>query len=238
MSHLIRLLVIRMLAGFVALLAIAPAIAAPAKDWSLVATRTPSGSFVQGNPQARIKLIEYLSLTCPHCAHFEAEATAALAAKYIRPGLVSYEVRIALRDPFDLVAAVLARCSGPRGFFAVLPALYAKQEDWVEKGAAWGQNAPDLQKIKEAERGRLLAGATGLDAFFAAHGLPAARANLCLADVNEQRLLSQRAQQIWDQPGFPGTPAFSIDGVMTPPIGEWSDLDKQLGAALRRGAQH
>ncbi|NIJ08265.1 protein-disulfide isomerase [Sphingomonas vulcanisoli] len=227
-------LVLRCIAALAALVSLAPANAAPpVKDWSQVAVRTPSGSFLQGNPNAPVKLIEYLSFTCPHCAVFESTA-GPLVPKYIKPGLVSYEVRVAIRDGFDMLATTLARCAGPRAFFAVKPALYAAQGDWEQKANDWVATSPDLSKLSEAEAGKAAAKGAGLDVFFARHGLAPARADACLSNTAEQKLIGQRGQEIWNMPGFPGTPAFAINGAMTPPIGAWSDLDKALAAALAK----
>src|SRR5436309_16013442 len=63
------------------------------RDWSLVAVRTPEGGVRIGNPAAPVKLVEYGSITCPHCAAFSAEAAAALRASYVGPGRVSWEYR-------------------------------------------------------------------------------------------------------------------------------------------------
>ena len=207
--------------------------AAPAatRDWSQVATRTSSGSFVQGNPAAKVRLVEFLSFTCPHCARFEEGAQPALTQRYIKTGLVSYEVRIALRDPFDLAAAVLARCGGPRAFFAVKPAVYAAQNTWLTKGQEWGATNPKLEGLSEAQAGKAVAAGAGLDTFFLSHGLTRPQIEACLGNVAEQKALSAAAQQIW-QPGFPGTPAFLINGVQTDGVASWSDLEPKLKKAI------
>jgi protein-disulfide isomerase len=201
------------------------------QDWSKVATRLPSGFFLQGNPNAKVKLVEYLSFTCPHCAAFEAEGAAPLAQRYIRTGQVSYEVRIALRDSFDLVAAMLARCNGPQAFFAVKPAVFAAQKEWLTKGEQWGATGPKLEKMSEIDAGKAIAAGAGLDAFFLKHGLPRARIDACLANATEQHALAEAAQKIW-QPGFPGTPAFEINGTIAGDIHDWAALDAKLKAAL------
>ncbi|MDO6416872.1 thioredoxin domain-containing protein [Sphingomonas sp. BIUV-7] len=233
MKQLVRRLLPLLILAF-ACPAFAPASAATpvaAKDWTKVATRTPAGTFVQGNPDAKVKLVEYLSFTCPHCAAFEKEGAAPLAERYIRTGLVSYEVRIALRDPFDLVAAVLARCSGPQAFFAVKPALFAAQPDWLGKGEKWGATSPKLDQMSEADAGKAIAAGSGLDAFFLKHGLPRARIDACIANVADQRLLSSAAQAIWT-PDFPGTPLFVINGTRAEGVHDWAGLDAKLKAAL------
>ena len=207
----------------------APVHKAPARDWSTIAVRSPSGTFVQGNPDARVKLVEYLSLTCPHCAHFEAEGIAPLTAKYIRTGLVSYEVRHALRDGFDFAGSLLARCEGPQAFFATLPKVFAQQESWFSRAQAWSRveqadGMPPDQLLPK------LATGAGFDTVF---GLSAARMNACLTDHDEQTLLNTLAAQAWGIPNFPGTPTFQIDGQLLPDVRTWVDLDARLAARLK-----
>lgn len=210
-----------------------PTAAAPAaaRDWSKVAVRKPDGAFVQGNPAAKVKLVEYLSMTCPHCAKLEGEAIVPLTAKYVRTGLVSYEVRHALRDPFDFAASLLARCNGPLPAFSAIPAVYAQQTIWFDRAVKWSQTAPaDIPPDKVLPS---VAAGAGLDTFFAAHGVPPAKAQACLADKAEQKLLSAMADEAWKRPGFPGTPAFLINGTQQDGIVTWADLDAKLAAALK-----
>lgn len=206
--------------------------AAPVRDWSQVANRKPDGAFVEGNPQARVKLVEYLSFTCPHCAVMEGQAIAPLTAKYIKTGLVSYEVRHALRDGYDLAAALLARCNGPRAFFVVAPAVYAAQPQWMAKASAYAQTAPaNLPPDKAISAAAEGAGLTGL---FAAHGVAGAKAQSCLADAGERKLLSDMADAAWNKPGFPGTPDWVVNGVQQDHVDGWPKLDAALAAALKK----
>lgn len=206
--------------------------AAPARDWSKIAIRTPDGTFVQGNPNAKIKLVEILSLTCPHCAHFEGEAIAPLTAKYIRPGLVSYEVRHMVRDSFDMVASLLARCAGPAAFFTVTPALFAQQARWIDQAGRYGESNPPLEGMSPAQQLRALAHGAGLDAFFRSRGLAPARADACLADAGAQAVLAGMTERVSRLPGFAGTPSVLINGTMIGTV-DWADLDRQLASALR-----
>src|SRR3954469_1746838 len=105
--------------------------AASARDWSRVVVATPEGGFRMGNPAARVKLLEYGSLTCPHCAAFAREGEAALVQNYVRTGRVSYEYRNYILNGIDIVASLLARCSGPSGFFPMAQNLYATQQQWI-----------------------------------------------------------------------------------------------------------
>lgn len=217
------------------LLAVAPAGAAtPSRDWTRVAMRTPAGAFVQGNPAAKVKLVEYLSLTCPHCAKLEGEAIAPLTAKYIRTGLVSYEVRHALRDGYDFAGSLIARCNGPAGFFAMMPVIFAQQEAWMKRAATWSETAAPKDDLPPAQLLPLVAGGAGFDTMFAAHGLPPAKAKACAGDLAEQKVLTAQAEEAWKRPNFPGTPAFLINGTLASGVASWAELDGALAAALKK----
>lgn len=209
-----------------------PVPAAPARDWREVATRLPDGGFVQGNPKAPVRVVEYLSFTCPHCAVMEQAAVPPFAAAYVRTGRASYEVRHALRDGYDLVAVMLARCAGPRAFFRVAPVVYAAQADWMAKADAFAATAPADQAPDKALPA--MAAGSGLGALFAAHGLAPARQQACLADAAERKRLTDQADAIWKRPGFPGTPDWVIDGQEQRGIASWPKLDAAVAAALRK----
>ena len=90
--------------------------AAPVRDWSATTTRLPSGAMLIGNPAAPLKLVEYGSYTCSHCAAFAAESDKVLKHEMIATGSVSLEYRHLIRDRLDLAAAILARCAGTPRF--------------------------------------------------------------------------------------------------------------------------
>jgi protein-disulfide isomerase len=86
---------------------------------------------ILGNPDAPITIIEYASLTCPHCAHFANDVLPELKKKWIDTG----KVKLVLRDfPLDepaLRAAMIARCAPPDRYYAYIDTLFAAQEKWV-----------------------------------------------------------------------------------------------------------
>lgn len=205
---------------------------AATQDWTQVIVRTPSGDRI-GNPNAKVKLVEMLSLTCPHCGHFAQEAVPQLMAKYVKRGLVSYEVRLALRDPIDLAAAVVARCDGPKRFFEIEPVLFRTQSDWVEEGYEWINGGVDLTKMSEPDAGRLTLRKSGLDAVLAKAGVPIAHADKCMDNVAEQHSLSAKAAELWKTPGFKGTPGFLIDGHYRDDVQDWLTLDAALAPLVR-----
>ena len=94
----------------------------------------PLGDEVMGSDNAPVTIIEYASMTCPHCANFAINTFPQIKEKYIDTGKVRYILR---EFPFDPVAAgafMLARCAGNDKFFAVVDLLFRTQRTWaVEK---------------------------------------------------------------------------------------------------------
>lgn len=84
-----------------------------------------------GDPDAPVTIIEYASLTCPHCAQFHTEVLPELKERYIEDG----KVRLVYRDfPLDeraLMAAALAHCAGPDRYFGFLDVLFETQSSWA-----------------------------------------------------------------------------------------------------------
>lgn len=113
--------------------------AAPPRDWNSVVTRQPSGAYLIGNPAAKVKLIEYLSYTCPHCAEFVEQSTPVLRAQMVKSGSVSVELRNAIRDQIDLSAALLARCAGPDGVAGATEAMFQEQSRWFPRAYSYQQ---------------------------------------------------------------------------------------------------
>jgi protein-disulfide isomerase len=96
-----------------------------------LAVAPPDGDVVIGSDKAPVTIIEYASMTCPHCAHFEETTFPELKKRYIDTGKVRYMMR---EFPLDALAAagfMLARCAGPDKYEAIIETLFAKQNDWV-----------------------------------------------------------------------------------------------------------
>jgi protein-disulfide isomerase len=85
---------------------------------------------VLGVPTAPVTMIEYSSLTCPHCASFHQDTLPQIKASYIDPGKVKLVYRDFPLDEPALTAAMVARCSGER-YFAVIDLLFATQGTWA-----------------------------------------------------------------------------------------------------------
>ena len=203
-------------------------------DWSRIVRPTAAGGFVMGNPNARVKLVEFGSLTCPHCRAFDEEGVPSLIANYVKSGQVSWEFRNYIRDSFDIAAALIARCNGARSFFGLTRALYKDQPKWLGKGSA----VPDkeLQAMLElppSKQSIAFGRAAGLIQWAAARGIPQAKSNQCLGNAHSVDQLGQMANDATTQfPDFEGTPTFVINGTMLPRVATWDRLEPRLKSAL------
>ncbi len=180
----------------------------PGGDWSQVVSATPAGGFMMGNPDATVKLVEFGSMTCPHCREFDETGMQPLIDKYVKTGQVSFEFRNYVRDPYDLAGALIARCNGPKGFFPLTRAMFKDQPTWIAKLAGFQQWA-------------------------AQRGLPSAKSTACLSDETEiNRLVQMTSDANSEHPQFPGTPAFVLNGKLLEKSGTWPLLEPEIREAL------
>jgi protein-disulfide isomerase len=210
-----------------------PQIPAPNNgDWAEVATMTDRGSYLLGNPNAPVKLVEYASITCPHCAEFSAAATTLLRERYVRSGQVSWEYRPYMIFPTDPGIFLLLRCLGPQPFFRVSEQLYADQSNWIGRVQALPQEQmQQLEGLPPAQKAAALVRAAGLDQFFRQRGLPEARMNACLADDAALQQLQQISTRGNNEDGVSGTPTFIVNGEKLN-TADWPDLEARLRAAI------
>lgn len=203
-------------------------------DWTQTVTQTDAGGFLMGNPDAPVKLVEYASMTCSHCAEFAETGARPLIDKYVKAGQVSFEIRNFVRDPADLAAALLARCSGPGPFFQLTDQMFAAQEQWIgrlqEMSPAQQQQMSGLPPQQQVAA---VAEQAGLVQFARVRGVPAEKAQQCLGNQAEvDRLVQMQQQAVKDLPNFPGTPTFTINGEMVENAGTWALLEPKIQAAL------
>jgi len=202
-------------------------------DWSTIVTKTAEGGFLMGNPQAKVKLIEFGSMTCPHCAEFEESGTKPLIDNYVKKGLVAFEFRNFVRDPFDMAASLLARCGGQASFFGLTRNLYADQNDWVGKiQQADPAKLQALQAMAPAQQFSTIADLGGLKQWASMRGVPKAKADQCLANEAEVNQLVQMNSDAVTQFNIPGTPAFVINGALADGANTWAQLEPKLKEAL------
>jgi protein-disulfide isomerase len=226
-----RLVVGALAAGLMLTLTPAAADAKPgARDWTHVFSVTADGGFRMGNPKAKVAIVEYASLTCPHCRHFAETGMKPLTSQYVRTGKASYEFRSYILNGIDQAATLLARCNGPAHFFATAEQLYAKQPEWVGKvgelpEAEWDK----LSALPPALAMPSLNSPGGLLPIAAAHGIPAAKAAVCLKDDAAADALTKMVQSATDL-GVQGTPTFFVNGKQVD-AHDWATLEPFLKEA-------
>lgn len=146
-----------------------------------------------GNPGAKVRVVEYASASCPHCARWDMEVFPDFKAKYVDTGKVRYTLKEFLTEPEALAAAgfLLARCAGKDRYFPVLDAVFRGQEEMVATKDPKGV----LQKIA-ADPG----------------GLSPAQMEACLKDTAAEKALEARVERHEKVDKVTSTPTFIING--------------------------
>ncbi|MFM7028898.1 MAG: DsbA family protein [Chakrabartia sp.] len=225
---------IRYLASFLLALCVwaAPAAAAP-PNYTKMVTITPQGAFVLGNPRAKVRLVEYLSYTCSHCAHFTEDASGPLKANYIAKGLVAYEMRHLVRDQLDLTAALLARCGGPSRVFQLTEDMMGRQPVWMADAQVIAiKQEAQLKSMPLVRQLQTFAKGSGLSAIAQARGVAPGQINACLASDQMQKTLLAMTKDAVDVRKLVGTPSFFINDAPGPKSSKWEDIEAALIAAL------
>lgn len=129
------------LVGFNTVLAPTQAIA---EDLSDLMEPGPLGEHIVGDPDAPVTIIEYASMTCPHCRTFHKEVYPILKEKYIDTGIAKLYFREFPFDPAAAAAFMLAQCAGEDKYFSMIDVLFEKQSVWSR-----GKVVDELFKISK-----------------------------------------------------------------------------------------
>jgi len=214
-----------------------PAARPKATDWTRVTATTPAGGFVMGNPAAKVKLVEYGSLTCPHCRRFDIDGATPLIASYVRSGRVSWEFRSFLLNGYDIPATLTAACNGPASFFPMLRALYAAQPEWIARMQAIPpERMAAIQKLPPPQQFRAIGDAAGFPALAAAHGVAAAKIETCLANQPQAERFVKATADASKRLKVNSTPTFLVNGATVDYSGHssaWDAVRATLDAALK-----
>ena len=143
-----------------------------------------------GSADARVTIIEYASMTCPHCAEFHMKVLPALKEKYINTGAVRLIYRDFPLDGLALRAAMTARCAGPERYFGFVDLFYQQQPSWTRAKDQIGA----LQQLSRIG------------------GLTPEKFKVCLDNVALQDYVVKSRQQGQAEFGVSGTPTFVIEG--------------------------
>ena len=172
----------------------------------------PDGDIMVGSDKAPVTVIEYASMTCPHCAHFSETTFPELQKRYIDTGKVRFIFREFPLDPLAAAGFMLARCAGKDKFMPIVETLFAKQPEWIVK--------EPLQPLKEIAK---------------QFGIGETEFNECLANQKLldgiQNVRDHAAQKL----GVNSTPTFFVNGKKL--VGDVSidQLAKEIDPYLKAG---
>lgn len=183
--------------------------AAPAKAPAKLPVQ--AGDMTLGSPKAKVQVVEYASLSCPHCARFHADVFPAFKAKYVDTGKVRFTFREMLTPPAEVAAAgfMLARCAGPSKYFKVVGEVFASQSRWND-----GDLKPIFVEIAKA------------------NGLTEAQFDACLTDQAGLQALNGRVKAAIDA-GVNSTPTFFVNGKKLEGEMSLQQLDAAIAAAAK-----
>jgi protein-disulfide isomerase len=167
----------------------------------------------QGNPKAKVTVVEYASVGCPVCAKWQKEVYPAFKAKYIDTDKIHYVFREMLvgQGPEIAVASagfLLARCAGKDKYFAVTDAIFNSQE-----------------QAFEAPRETLLNVAKSV-------GMSDQAFNKCITDDKAMQALNDRVERHNRDDHVNSTPTFVINGKsLEPGYHSLDEIDAAIKAA-------
>jgi protein-disulfide isomerase len=173
-----------------------------------------AGDMSLGPADAKVKVVEYASASCSHCAKFNNTVFPAFKAKYIDTGKVIYTLKEFLTPPEEVAAAgfLMARCAGKDKYFTVLDAIYKNQAEMFQTGDFRGV----LLRIAQSS------------------GMTEAQFNKCVSDPEALKALNARVQKAAADDKITGTPTFVVNGKQVA-TGEVSlaELDAAIAAAAK-----
>ncbi|MGI8527443.1 MAG: DsbA family protein [Pseudolabrys sp.] len=175
----------------------------------------PLGEMVLGPANAPVTIVEYASMTCPHCAHFSETTWPALKKDYVDTGKVRFIFREFPLDPLAAAGFMLARCAAKDDsakYFVMIDTLFAQQKTWVVQ-----QPLEPLKTIAKQA------------------GLSEQQFNECLTNQKLVDGLEAVRQRAADKLGVNSTPTFFINGEKKNGDLSIDDLAKAMAPYLKAG---
>lgn len=177
----------------------------------------------QGSVDAKVVMVEYASVTCPHCADFTKDIMPSIKTKYIDTGKIRYVFREFPTPPIEIASAghLLARCVAPNKREAVLNTLMAQQREIVTQAA--GPNGAKQALLNIA----------------ASVGMSEGDFDKCMQDEAKLQTLVDIRNYAIEKDNISGTPTIFVNGKAVPqPVGRGhyivEDLSKLIDEALAK----
>ena len=201
------------------------------KTWSGVVVATEKGGYLMGNPDAAIKVAEFGSYTCPHCADFTQQSDEDVR-KMVDTGKMSFEFRPFVRDPVDMTMALIAGCNGAETYFPLSHQLFANQAALFQTIQGKG-DAAYSQAMNAAPKDRFIALAElgGLIDFAKQRGLTEDKVRQCLSDGKAAETIAAHVQEATATYNITGTPTLLINDKVVENAATWDVLKARLTEA-------
>lgn len=158
-----------------------------------------------GDADAPITVIEYASMTCPHCATFHLNTYPQLVENYVETGQVRFVLREVYFDRYGLWAGMVARCGGEMRYFGIVEMLMEEQREWVQ-----GEPAEVAENLRRLGRRA---------------GLSDEALETCLSDNEMAQAMVDVSTEQAEADEITGTPSFVINGELYSNMGYSSFAD-------------
>jgi protein-disulfide isomerase len=179
-------------------------------DVAVLMAPGPLPDIVIGSADAPGTIVEYASMTCPHCAQFQTEVFPKVKAKYIDTGKARYILREFPLDNLAAAAFMLARCSGNDRYYPMVDALFSTQESWAVPGVDAKEKL--LQIARQA-------------------GISKEEFDKCLSDKDLFGKIVQTREIAHDKFQVDSTPTFFINGKRLKGDHQLNDFEVAFGDA-------
>lgn len=183
---------------------------APSGELAQLFSKINANDFALGEPAAKVEIVEYVSMTCPHCAKQHDESFEQIKEQYIDTGKIRYALRDLPWDNLALAAAKVARCSGEDMFYTFASAFLKLQTEWA-------QGADPLGGIKKIAR---------------MGGMSAAKVESCIEDDKLQKSITESRRVALEELKVQGTPVMFINGKKIEGYRPFSELQMAIETAL------
>ncbi len=181
---------------------------------------------VLGNKDAPIKVIEYASMTCGHCAAFHNDVFKDFKKNYLDTGKASYVLRNFVTNPADLVASMVARCAPTQRFYAYTDLFLTRQATWIKPWQDMGNLDPKTPLVDVAI-------AAKMDQFVRPAGMSLDKFKACMADDGVQEDLMRQRQEGITKFDIKGTPTIIINGKVYDGEHKYAAFEKAILAAKK-----
>lgn len=166
---------------------------------------------VMGEENAPVTIIEYASMSCPHCAHFHLDIFKEVKKDYIDTGKVKFVMRDLAWDPLAMAVAKVTRCVDDSEFYNYVSAFFSTQ-------ATWSQSKDPVAELKKVAR----LGGMDEDTF-----------NQCLASTDTHEAIFEMKRIALEELKVNSTPTFFIgDKIVVRGAHDYASFKKEIEKAL------